>query len=86
MEVRSRKDLHNFAREHLKNPDRFPEWFNEPRTDLRGLSFRDCIQLKQWAKFDHVLDKIRTEGADNLSEIENPSSFEVIDEEGDFTQ
>ena len=67
--VRCRKDLQDFVKSIIPCPDRFPEWYNEPRSDLSGSSFREIIKSQNWAVVDSSVNALETAGQDTITSI-----------------
>lgn len=67
--IRSRQDLQAFADTIIPCPDRFPEWFNESRSDLSNVSFREAIASQDWVTVDAAIDDLETAGEDTITSI-----------------
>lgn len=67
--IRTRKDLQDFAETIIPCPDRFPEWFNEPRSDLSSSSFRDALAAESWVAIDAAIDALEIAGEDTITAI-----------------
>jgi hypothetical protein len=72
--IRSRSDLQAFAETYAPDPDRFPEWFIESRSDLSNSSFRSVIAAQDWVTLDAAIDDIEIEGSDTISNIPDPNT------------
>ena len=67
--IRSRSDLQAFAETYAPDPDRFPEYFIETRSDLSSQSFRQVIAAEDWVTLDAAIDAIEIEGSDTVTSI-----------------